>query len=121
MDVAHNADAAGVLGYHLSDLHIEAKTVAIIGMLRDKDVSGIVSPLLEHIDCWTAVTADAPRALPASTLAAEVANLAGKPCLVADGLPDAMQFARDQTSQKDLILVTGSFYVVGPALEWLGA
>ena len=120
LDVAHNADAAGVLGNHLSGLHSAAKTVAIVGMLRDKNLPGIVAPLLEHIDCWTAVTADAPRALPASLLAAEVANLSGKPCLVADDLPDAMQTAHDQTSQKDLILVTGSFYVVGPALEWLG-
>ena len=121
LDVAHNPDASRVLANYLSGLHSVAKTVAIVGMLRDKDVSGIVSPLLEHIDSWLAVTADAARAIPASSLAAEVANLSGKPCLVADGLPDAMQLARDQTSPKDLILVTGSFYVVGPALEWLGA
>jgi folylpolyglutamate synthase/dihydropteroate synthase len=30
-----------------------------------------------------------------------------------------MEHARAQTTAKDLILVAGSFYVVGPALAWL--
>jgi len=120
LDVAHNADAASVLGNYLSGLGESGRTVTIIGMLEDKDLSGIVSPLLECVDAWFAVTANAKRALPARALAAEIANLSDKPCLVADTLPDAMQHASDQTTSEDLILVTGSFYVVGPALEWLG-
>ncbi len=119
LDVAHNAEAASVLGDHLADLHTSAGTVAIIGMLQDKDLAGIVSPLLERVDSWIAVTANAVRALPGRDLAAGIAQISDKPCLVADSLADAMDHARDQTTAKDLILVTGSFYVVGPALEWL--
>jgi len=121
LDVAHNEAAARVLGEHLSDLGISARIVAIIGMLQDKDLTGIVSPLLEHVDDWVAVTADAAHALPASELAAGIANLSNKPCLIAQSLPDSMQEARSRTNAEDLILVTGSFYVVGPALEWLSA
>ena len=121
LDVAHNEAAARVLGEHLSDLGSSARIVTIIGMLRDKDLTGIVSPLLEHVDDWVAVTADGAHALPASELAAGIANLSDKPCLIAQSLPDAMQEARSRTNAEDLILVTGSFYVVGPALEWLGA
>ncbi len=121
LDVAHNAAAANVLGNYMSGLGKSGRTVTIIGMLRDKDLPGIVSPLLECVDTWFAVTADAARALPARVLAAEIANISNKPCLAAVSLPDAMQLARDQTTSDDLILVTGSFYVVGPALEWLGA
>ena len=119
LDVAHNAEAASVLGNYLSEHRTSGRTVAIIGMLGDKDLAGIVSPLLEYVDAWLAVTADAARARPARELAAGIANLFDKPCLVADSLPDAMKHARDQTTSDDLILVTGSFYVVGPALEWL--
>ena len=121
LDVAHNEAAARVLGDYLSDLGTSGRTVAIIGMLQDKDLTGIVSPLLEHVDDWLAVTADAARARPAGELAAGIANLSDKPCLVAQSLPDAMQQARSRTNAEDLTLVTGSFYVVGPALEWLGA
>ncbi len=119
LDVAHNAEAARVLRNYLSDLRTSGRTVAIIGMLRDKDLAGIVSPLLGRVDAWVAVTADAVRALPARELADGIAKLSDKPCLVADSLPDAMQHSRDQTTAEDLILVTGSFYVVGPALKWL--
>ena len=34
-------------------------------------------------------------------------------------LEDAMQFAQRVASEKDTILVTGSFYLVGPALHEL--
>jgi len=119
LDVAHNPEAARVLRNHLSDLCTSGRTVAIIGMLRDKDLAGIVSPLLQRVDAWVAVTADAARALPARELAAGIARVSDKPCLVADSLPDAMQHSHDQTTAEDLILVTGSFYVVGPALKWL--
>ena len=119
LDVAHNAAAAEVLGNHLHGLSSPAKTVAIVGMLQDKDLSGIVSPLLKHVDSWIAVTADAARARPGGELASDIAHISGKPCLVADSLADAMHHAHEQTTGDDLILVTGSFYVVGPALDWL--
>jgi dihydrofolate synthase/folylpolyglutamate synthase len=119
LDVAHNAEAASVLSDHLADMDTSARTIAIIGMLRDKDLSGIVSPLLERVDSWIAVSADAARSLPGRELAAGIAEISDKPCLIADSLADAMEHARAQTTVKDLILVTGSFYVVGPALAWL--
>ena len=52
-------------------------------------------------------------------MASDIAHISGKPCLVADSLTDAMHHAHEQTTGDDLILVTGSFYVVGPALDWL--
>jgi dihydrofolate synthase/folylpolyglutamate synthase len=119
LDVAHNAAAANVLSDFLADISPGGRIIAISGMLRDKDLGGIVSPLLEFVDAWVAVRAESPRALAAKELAAGIANLCDKPCLVADSLADAMQYACTQATAKDLILVTGSFYVVGPALQWL--
>lgn len=121
LDVAHNADAAQVLGEFMAESPSAGSTVAIIGMLGDKDREGIVSHIREYVDAWISVTAASRRAVPARTLAAAIANLCNKPCLIAESLPHAMQFAHDQTTAEDRILVSGSFYVVGPALEWLGA
>jgi dihydrofolate synthase/folylpolyglutamate synthase len=119
LDVAHNAAAANALSDFLADISPGGRIIAISGMLRDKDLGGIVSPLLEFVDAWVAVRAESPRALAAKELAAGIANLCDKPCLAADSLSDAMQYACAQATAKDLILVTGSFYVVGPALQWL--
>ena len=90
-------------------------------MLGNKDLAGMVAPLRDQVDAWIAVSAEGARALPGRELAAGVANLCNKPCLIAESLPDAMRYARDRTTGDDRILVTGSFYVVGPALKWLDA
>ena len=119
LDVAHNAAAASALSDFLADISPGGRIIAISGMLQDKDLGGIVSPLLEFVDAWIAVRAETARARAAKDLAAGIANLCDKPCLVADSLADAMQYACTQATAKDLILITGSFYVVGPALQWL--
>jgi len=119
LDVAHNASAANALSDFLADISPDGRIIAVSGMLRDKDLGGIVSPLLEYVDAWVAVKAESARALAATELAAGIAKLCDGPCLVADSLSDGMRYACSQATANDLILVTGSFYVVGPALQWL--
>ncbi len=119
MDVAHNPAAAGVLAQTLETEARAGATLAIVGMLEDKDVEGSVLPLNKHVDQWIAVTADSYRAIPAQELARRIANACGRPCQIADSLADAMESARRDASINDRILVTGSFYLVGPVLEQL--
>jgi len=119
LDVAHNAAAATALATVLETESIEGQTVAIIGMLDDKDVTGIVSPLVGHVDHWIAVTADSPRAIESGELARQVANVAGTACLAAESLNHALEQAQLLASPEDQILVTGSFYLVGPVLSEL--
>lgn len=119
LDVAHNPAAAKVLAQTLDAEERAGTTQAIIGMLDDKDVEGSVLPLNRHIDQWIAVSADSHRAIPSQELARRIANACGRPCQVADSLADAMESARRDASINDRILVTGSFYLVGPVLECL--
>jgi dihydrofolate synthase/folylpolyglutamate synthase len=119
LDVAHNPAAATALADALeADAHL-AQTVAIVGMLDDKDVEGVVGPLARAVSHWIAVSADSPRGIAAAELARRVANAANMPCLVADSLDDAMRRAEDLATADDRILVTGSFYLVGPVLNQL--
>ena len=119
LDVAHNPAAAEVLAATLGSEQHPGDTTAIIGMLDDKDIDGIVEPLNQHVDRWIAVTAKSHRAVPAAELARQVANVCGRPCLIAESLDEAMESARRDASINDRILVTGSFYLVGPVLERL--
>jgi len=116
LDVAHNAAAATVLAETLAATQVAGNTWAIIGLLDDKDAEGIAAPLNSQVDYWIAVTANSPRAVPAEELARRIANACGRPCRIADSLDDAMQYARRGASKNDRILVTGSFYLVGPTL-----
>jgi dihydrofolate synthase / folylpolyglutamate synthase len=119
LDVAHNPHAAAGLADSLAALQPSPAVTAIIGVLADKELPGIILPLVPHVARWIAVTARNPRALPARELAQSVAHLANKPCLIADDLSQAMISAEKHSADGEIILVTGSFYTVGPALEAL--
>lgn len=119
LDVAHNPAAAAGLANTLSAEPHTARTVAIIGMLDDKDVEGVVRSLADQVDYWIAVTADSPRAIDARELARQVANTTNAACQVADSLDAAIGLAQELTTPADRVLVTGSFYLVGPVLERL--
>jgi folylpolyglutamate synthase/dihydropteroate synthase len=88
-------------------------------MLDDKDVEATVRVLDDHVCLWIATTAESGRAIAAGELARRIANATTRPCLIANSAEEAMQSARRAASGNDRILVTGSFYVVGPVLEWL--
>ena len=121
LDVAHNPAAAAELGAALAaERRDAADTWAIIGALDDKDIAGIATPLNPVVDHWIAVTADCPRALPAAELGRQIGNACNRPCRIIDSLEDAMDYARGRAAAEDTLLVTGSFYVVGPALSALG-
>ena len=119
LDVAHNPAAAEALALVLRDWPSGGRTIGLIAMLDDKDVDGVISPLLDVVDRWIAVTADSPRAIPAPDLARRVANLSNRACLAAGSVDEAVGFARELAAADDRILVTGSFFVVGPVLDSL--
>jgi dihydrofolate synthase/folylpolyglutamate synthase len=119
LDVAHNPAAAEALAQMLRDQPCAGQTIGLTAMLDDKDVDGVISPLLDVVDRWIAVTADSTRAIPATELARRVANLSNRACLAADSVDEAVSFARELAAADDRILVTGSFFVVGPVLDSL--
>lgn len=119
-DVAHNPAAAAALSMALQQSPVKGKTVAIIGMLDDKDTEGLVRPLCDTVCYWIAVRAASPRAIAVDELARRIANASGRACLEADSVESAIEFAVAITDATDRILVTGSFYVVGPLQQALG-
>ena len=118
-DVAHNPAAAAVLAEILETSAVAGSTTAIIGILDDKDVPGVILPLRNQVDRWIAVTADSHRAVPANELARQIANICERACLVAESISSAIEIAQRDAAENDRILVTGSFFLVGPALKQL--
>jgi len=120
LDVAHNPAAAEALAISLNESDFGGQTIAIVGMLDDKDVAGLVLPLVHIVDKWIAVQASSPRAIAVDELARQVANASNRSCFEAQSVADAIEHARQVSTEDDRVLVTGSFYVVGPAFEALG-
>ncbi|MEM7431294.1 MAG: folylpolyglutamate synthase/dihydrofolate synthase family protein [Pseudomonadota bacterium] len=115
LDVAHNPAAASALAQSLREQH-NGEIVALIGMLEDKDVEGVVTALDPSVSEWIAVMPENSRALTADELARRIANATNRPCQVATSIDGAITTlaARDVS---DTVLITGSFFLVGPALD----
>jgi dihydrofolate synthase/folylpolyglutamate synthase len=117
-DVAHNVPAAMGLVENLRALP-RAHTIAVCGILGDKDLQGILAAVSADVDAWVLVSLEGPRAVSTSELAQQLpsgARIHAHAPDVAAGCRAALEAARPG----DRILVFGSFLTVGPALEFLG-
>jgi dihydrofolate synthase/folylpolyglutamate synthase len=119
LDVAHNVPAAEILRDNLRHLPAARRTVAICGILGDKDIRGITATLAGEIDAWIPVTLAGPRAVSADQIAQQLPANASV-LMRAGGVAEACRAARSATRPQDRVLVFGSFLTVGPALEFLG-
>jgi len=120
LDVAHNPDAARALAASLMRRPGRDRTVAVCGILADKDIDGIVKALAGQVDEWIAVRLDSPRSLPEAELATRISRWSQAPVATADSVAAGCAVAAKTCKGDDRILVFGSFHTVGPALEHLG-
>ncbi len=120
LDVAHNPDAARVLAVGLAARRRADRTIAVCGILADKDVEGIAVALAGSVDTWIAAALHGPRAQAPQALAARLQAVTGATATPAAGVAEACDQARGMAGPGDRIVVFGSFQTVGPALTWLG-
>jgi dihydrofolate synthase / folylpolyglutamate synthase len=118
LDVAHNPAAARVLAASLHRTRGGGRTIAVCGMLADKDVSGVLAELEDCVDTWIAAATEGARGLADSELAAR-AQQAGIAMRPGGGVAAAMELAARIARAGDRIVVFGSFHTVGPALTIL--
>ena len=106
VDVAHNPLGAGYLRGELPRRYPDARVIAVLGTLADKDAEGMVALLEDIVTQWILVDAPPPRGLTAIALAERLGrpgfSVAGP---VARGLEEAGSLAKPG----DVILVFGSF------------
>src|SRR5690606_24191164 len=72
LDVAHNPHAAAALGQNLDNMGHFAKTYAIVGMLADKDIDGVIEKLASRVDNWYCVTLGGERGVDGEAMAGHV-------------------------------------------------
>jgi dihydrofolate synthase/folylpolyglutamate synthase len=121
LDVAHNPAAAEVLAASLAARPCRGRTIAVCGILADKDVEGIVAALVAEVHRWIAVGLDGPRAMPPAALAGRISRAGAESVLAAADVAAGMAQARAELNPEDRAVVFGSFLTVGPALAWLEA
>jgi dihydrofolate synthase/folylpolyglutamate synthase len=60
----------GGLADNLGGMAFFARTIAVVGMLADKDIAGSLAPLAGKVDHWLLADLDVPRGASAAVLAA---------------------------------------------------
>lgn len=119
LDVAHNPDGAAVLADTLRHVVGEEPSLRVVfGAVRDKDIGGglnAVAPLAKHL---YAVSADNPRSLPSDEIAWWGTD-AGIPTTDAGSVAEGLARAVADAGPQETVLVFGSFFVVGEAIEAL--
>lgn len=108
-DIAHNEAGINEVLKNLQTMHYKNLHI-LTGVVNDKDVNKMLSLLPEKARYYF-TNANVPRALPAGELEAQ----ASKKGLKGDVFPTvkkALEAAKKQASHSDLILVTGSAFVV---------
>ncbi|KAF1056222.1 MAG: Dihydrofolate synthase/folylpolyglutamate synthase [Pseudomonas delhiensis] len=120
LDVGHNPHAAQYLSRRLAERPPKGRRLAAFGLLADKDLDGVLEPLLGLVQDWAVSALPTPRSRGAEELEAVLAARGASVHRHAD-FARALEAQCNQATADDEILVFGSFYSVAEALEWLAA
>jgi dihydrofolate synthase/folylpolyglutamate synthase len=120
LDIAHNEPAARVFAEHVRERPVPGggRTLAVVGILADKDAREIAAALEPIVDRWILCSLPGARGSSASELATRL-ELPGDEVTLANSVEEACEVARLAAVPGDRVIVFGSVYTVGPALRWL--
>ena len=118
LDVAHNPHAARVFAAALGTMGFHPRTIAVFGMLADKDIGGVVAAMIPRVDRWHVATLPPPRGASAASVrdALAAAGVASADVRTFDDVASAYRAARGEADEADRIAVFGSFLTVAAAL-----
>jgi len=144
LDVAHNPQASQLLAKRLAANVSSGRISAVAGMMLDKDIHGILKPMMPLVDAW--YFCDIPDNVRASS-ARHIASICSdnqkgprnkksynsqykldddrvfikrqKEIFEQKSPEHGIKKAIDDSVVGDTIVIFGSFVVVGPVLDWL--
>ncbi|HET9076039.1 MAG TPA: Mur ligase family protein [Acidimicrobiales bacterium] len=117
LDGAKNLEGATAASAAVAEeFGADRSVVLVVGMLRGKSPEDMLRALgAPRARMVVACPAPSPRAVPAEEVAAAARALGVPSVVTADSVPDALSVASGAATADDLVLVTGSLYVVGAA------
>ncbi|KAA5536576.1 bifunctional folylpolyglutamate synthase/dihydrofolate synthase [Taibaiella lutea] len=119
LDVAHNPDGLEYLKGNLDNLKKDGKSKLhiVCGFVKDKDVPAALSYFPKDA-IYYFTQANIPRAMPANELA-QIGNDLGLTGNAYKSVDDAIIEFSLKVVEEDVVLITGSFFIVGEALVYL--
>ena len=119
VDVAHNEQSAQALAETLQTDKTSGKTLAVIAMLADKDIAGVIRRVAPEVDYWLTAGLHVPRGLSAKNMQLAVREQSSDDTLSAcNDVAEACQLALKMAHENDRVVVFGSFYTVAEAMTF---
>lgn len=111
LDGAHNPAGALALADALTAYGTRTK-ILVLGMMEDKDLHGVLQPLLQQVQQVITVSPAQDRAIPATELAASC-RASGIPAVAEESAAAGLAAAQTAAKPGDLIIAAGSLFLVG--------
>lgn len=116
LDVAHNPEAAATLAANLGDSGYAPETIAVFGMLKDKDIAGVVRAVAPRVTRWHLASLPGARGAESSFLREVLfQEKIQQPIFEHASVAEALAAARKEAAENDKIIVFGSFLTVAGA------
>ncbi len=131
IDVAHNLQSVtnlnnyliSIMGHSIYQNNCKSyqgyQVVAIFGMLKDKDIESCIKIIESRINQWVIVSVKEHRGADAKDLSKLLTNINSKVKYnnyenLQQAFAEACRFLRQSNNKKSILVVFGSFHVVGP-------
>jgi dihydrofolate synthase/folylpolyglutamate synthase len=119
LDVAHNPAGAWALRSALSERYDDRPLIFVFGAMRDKAISEMMEILFPLADRVIVTRPENPR----SASPEEIRQAGSRTGTEIETVPEigaALERARSVSGLEAVVVVTGSIYLVGEAMRWLG-
>jgi len=113
IDAAHNVASAAALRAVLERHFADRRIILVLGISRDKDLTGIVRELAPLAAGVLLTMSDSPRAVHPTQLLWRVRRVTDVEAVAMDDAFQALAKARAWAGPDDLIVITGSFFLAG--------
>ncbi len=122
IDGAHNPAAATVLAGNIKKVFLKKykKIIMILGIMNDKDIKGIMEPLLPIASDLIFTAPSYNRAAQPSKLMNIARSMGFNSTHTTENVNSAIKKAFSLCKDNSLIVITGSFYTIGEACEIFG-
>ena len=119
LDEAHNPNAAINFRERLGTIELTDKNIMIVSLMKDKDLEEFVSLFEDIVAKWVVCTMNTPRSLSGDEISKRLSEKGLFNITVLNYPDEAFEYIETINHNYNAVIVTGSFEIVGPCIQWL--
>lgn len=120
MDGAHNPAGAEALKEALEEQYPDKRRILVFTSLQDKDTETVIQLLIRKGDRVFLCEAPTPRTRKPEDIEAMIkAQAIDAACTAEPSVEAALEAASKEATDKDVVLICGSLYILGDAIRWI--